>query len=114
MKKILLLPLVFISLLSFSLLQESFGQTMNDINIVPRPAEMKLGKGYYIFDKFIDIIFNDVGSADIAYDLSARLKKLYGFNLQVCEYHSYKYRKQIVVDEETDYKSKDGYEINII
>lgn len=84
---------------------------MNDINIVPRPAEIKFGKHFYVFDEHIDIIFNDTGSSDIADEFSNSIKKLYGFKLQVCEYHSYKYAKLIVFDEEKDYKSKDGYEL---
>lgn len=45
MKKILLLPVLFISLLSFS-------QTMNDINIVPQPANIKIENRFAKF-KFL-------------------------------------------------------------
>ena len=83
------------------------------IKIVPKPVNIRMGKGYYIFDKHTDIIYNNVNSAHVANYLIDRIKQLYGFKLQACEYHSYKYAKEIVFDEVKDYKSKKGYELTI-
>ena len=54
MKKLFLLHFLFISILSFS-------QTMNEINIVPQPAEIKTKNQIAKFD-FPIIIFFDKGA----------------------------------------------------
>ena len=53
MKKLLLLPFLFISMLSFS-------QTLDDINVVPQPAEIRMGKGFCVLKEPIGFILIDL------------------------------------------------------
>ena len=74
MKKILILPVLFISLLSFS-------QIMNDINIVPQPVETKKTEGEFKLDKKTCILsYVDDKAANM---LNFYLEKLYGFTLPI-------------------------------
>jgi hexosaminidase len=74
MKKILILPVLFISLLSFS-------QIMNDINIVPQPVETKKTEGEFKLDKKTCILsYIDDKAANM---LNFYLEKLYGFTLPI-------------------------------
>ncbi len=63
MKKILLLPVLFISLLSFS-------QTMNDINIVPQAANIK------IENQFAKFLFPMSNSKKVEYLIFPRMSAL--------------------------------------
>src|ERR1035437_6446321 len=74
MKKILILPVLFISLLSFS-------QIMNDINIVPQPVETKKTEDEFKLDKKTCILsYVDDKAANM---LNFYLEKLYGFTLPI-------------------------------
>ncbi|HEY8689449.1 MAG TPA: family 20 glycosylhydrolase [Chitinophagaceae bacterium] len=74
MKKILLFPLLFISISLFS-------QDMNEINIVPKPVSIKKTEGTFLLDKQTCILsyIND----DNANILNSYLEKLYGFALPI-------------------------------
>src|SRR4051812_40002939 len=75
MKRILLLLLLlFVCLVSFS-------QTINEINIVPRPVSIKKTNGVFLIDKRTPILsyVND----DNALTLNLYLKKLYGVTLPI-------------------------------
>ena len=74
MKKILLLPLMLVSILAFS-------QTRNYVNIVPRPVYMKVTTGSFVIDKKTCILhYEDKKTPDL---LNSYLKTLYGFTLPI-------------------------------
>jgi hypothetical protein len=76
MKKYLLLPVLFTSLLSFS-------QTMNDINIVPQPVEIKKAQGEFLLNTKTCILAYEDEQTRVADELNFYLKQLYGFTLSV-------------------------------
>ena len=110
MKKLLLLPLFFIPLLSFS-------QTMNDINIVPQPVEMKSGKGYTILKQPIGFIVYDFDKANENDGVEAfkkYLKKNYHLNKFVDgDTHSYGLPTEIHYGTLPNQKRKDYYELEV-
>ena len=77
MKKILLIPIIFISLLSFS-------QTMNDINIVPKPAEMKMQlSAKFTITKNTIIVLEGSELEKSANFFNDYLQQHYGFKLKI-------------------------------
>ena len=110
MKKLLLLPFLFNSLLSFS-------QTMNGINIVPQPAEIKLGKGYTVLKQPVGFIVYDFDKAnenDGVEDFKSYLKKNYHLNRFVDgDTHSYGLPTEIHYGTLPNQKRKDYYELEV-
>ena len=73
MKKLLLSPFLFISVLSFA-------QTINDINVVPQPVEIKILNGDFLLTPKTIILSVDPSLADL---LNSYLKNFYGFTLSI-------------------------------
>src|SRR5438876_237071 len=105
MKKIFI-GVVFLSKICFA------QQKQTEVAIIPQPVSIEYKKGVFFFDNKIDIVFNDTGSMDVADMVSEKIKRFYGFNLQICEYHRYKYQKAIWINEEK-YSPEDGYELEV-
>ncbi len=76
MMKILLIPLLIISITAFS-------QTMNDINIVPRPAEIKMHTGKFIINNNTQLVLEGGGLEKIANFLNDYLQTFYGLKLKI-------------------------------
>lgn len=81
-----------------------------EINIIPKPQQLEMKRGNFLFDSKIDIVYNDVGSANISKYLSNEIKKRNGIILNICDTHPYKYQKTIILDEEP-FPNKEAYEI---
>lgn len=75
MKKILLFPILFISLFTFS--------QMNEINIVPKPVEMNMTPGTFIITRQSTITASGAEELRSANFLNEYLKTHYGFQLQI-------------------------------
>lgn len=107
MKKIFLLPMMFVSVLSFC-------QTMNEINIVPRPAEIKLTGGYLTIKEPIGLIVNDGTAGDPTILFRKFLKKNLGFKKIIDgDTHSYGLPTEIFLDYRKQYSPNEGYEIEV-
>ena len=110
MKKLLLMPLFLISLLSFS-------QTMNEINIVPKPAEIKVEKGYTVLKQPIGFIVYDFDKEDENDGVEAfksYLKKNYHLSKFVDgDTHSYGLPTEIHYGTLPNEKRKDYYELEV-
>jgi hexosaminidase len=103
MKKII--SIVFLAIYSSLSAQE--------INIIPKPAEMKVGQGYLTIKQPVGFIYND----DIHKDYGVTffkdyLKQYYDISKFVKgDTHSYGLPTEIFVDYENDFSPKDGYEL---
>ena len=77
MKKLLLLPFLFISLLSAS-------QNINSINIVPQPVEMKIvSQAKFAITKNTGLVLQGTGLERSAIFLNNYFQKFYGFKLNI-------------------------------
>jgi hexosaminidase len=61
----------------------SFSQTMNDINIVPQPVEIKKAQGEFLLNTKTCILAYEDEQTRVADELNFYLKQLYGFTLSV-------------------------------
>lgn len=106
MKICLFLSFFFISLVSFS-------QPVNEINIVPQPAEIKINEGYFTFSNRTSIYNNEAGK-NIAPILNYYLNKLFGIKLNINYSHHGVPISQLIFDlKKSSAAIKNEYEINI-
>jgi hexosaminidase len=106
MKKILLLPLMFVSLFSFS-------QTANQIHIVPEPVDVKINNGIFTLSNKSSILVYD-DSKKAGEFLKEQLKSLYDLKLSVSKNLSNALPKgAITLTVLKNLKNKNKYELNV-
>jgi hexosaminidase len=82
-------------------------------NIVPQPVKLVSKKGTFLVDHKIDIVYADANAAAVGDYLRDKIKKLYGYDWLNCEYHPYRYSKNILLSEAPGYLPKEGYKLEI-
>ena len=106
MKKLLLLPLIFISMLSIA-------QTMVDIHIVPQPVEIKMTGGYLTIKEPVGFIVEGGAEKDPSLLFKQFLNKTFRFTKFINgNTHSYGLPTEIFI-EYKKYSPADGYEIEV-
>ncbi|HEV8284365.1 MAG TPA: beta-N-acetylhexosaminidase [Chitinophagaceae bacterium] len=85
------------------------------VNIIPQPAEMKIGKGFLTIKQPVGFIYND----DVPHDYGATFFKDYlkkNYRISQFEYgseHSYGLPTEIFIDYSPDASLKDQYELTV-
>ncbi|MDB5224332.1 MAG: family 20 glycosylhydrolase [Chitinophagaceae bacterium] len=107
MKKILLLPVLFISLLSSS-------QTINEINIMPQPVDIKFTGGYLTIKEPVGFIIEGSSGKNPTLLFKKFLNKTFGFTKFISgNTHSYGLPTEIFIEYEKKYSTAEGYKIEI-
>ncbi len=103
MKKIACLPLLLISMALIA---------QNNINIVPMPAEIKLGKGNFTINKNTQIVLEGSGLEKIAKLLNEHFKNTTGFSLPITKTATIS-NKIVLNYERMDFKFPGAYTMDI-